>query len=146
MTTLGRWVAYAPSAARRALGTAAVLAEGTRFDLALVAQILAGEPEAIVALSWSSTPGSTCTGSGTKTAFTHRGGRRRRTQRSSRDGVGPWHQWVLEHLRTGTAASISDPIEIATCASAIAHHASRADFGGLATTIGLGAWCASLTR
>ena len=138
MTTLGRWVASRPPAARRALGTAAVLAEGTRFDLALVAQILASEPEAIDALSTELDAGIDVHRVGDETAFTHRA-----WQEAAYATVEPrrrraLHQWVLEHLERQLVQT-SDPIEIATCASAIAHHASRADFGGLATTIGLGA-------
>jgi AAA ATPase domain len=138
MTTLGRWLESRPPAARRALGIAAVLAEGTRFDLALVEQILAGEPEAIDALSTELDVGIEVHRVGDQVAFTHRA-----WQEAAYATVEPrrrrvLHQRVLGHLERQLVQA-SDPTAIATCASAIAHHASRADFGGLATTIGLGA-------
>jgi hypothetical protein len=138
MTTLGRWLESRCLTARRALGIAAVLAEGTRFDLALAEQILAGEPEAIDALSVELDAGIEVHRIGDQVAFTHRA-----WQEAAYATVEPrrrraLHQRVLEHLERQLAQA-ADPTEIATCASAIAHHASRADFGGLATTIGLGA-------
>ncbi len=138
VSTLGRWLESRPPAARRALAVAAVLAEGTQFDLNLVEQILDGERDAVCALAAELDTGIEVHRVDARAAFTHRA-----WQEAAYAAIEPHrrralHQRVLELLERQLVHT-SDPIELASCAAAIAHHAGRADTGGLATTIGLGA-------
>jgi hypothetical protein len=137
-STLSRWLDRRSPEARRALGVAAVLAEGTRFDIALAESLLADEPDAVRALRGQLDAGVAIERRDGVGAFTHRAWRD-----IAYAGVEPHrrrslHQRVLQFLerRLGQA---SDPDGIAACALAIAHHAGAADRGGLATTIGVGA-------
>jgi hypothetical protein len=136
--TLSGWLDARPPAARRALGVAAVLAEGTRFDLDLAAWLLAGEGEAVRALDAELDAGVAVRRWEGGGAFTHRAWRD-----VAYAGVEPHrrrslHGRVLERLELRLFQT-SDPAESAGCAMAIAHHAASADRGGLATTIGVGA-------
>ena len=125
MTTLGRWLESRPVSVQRALGIAAILAEGTRFDPTLVEQLLADEPEAVVALSTQLDNGIEVHRIENHAAFTHRA-----WQEVAYASVEPQrrravHQRVLEHLERQLVQS-TDPAEIAACAAAIAHHAGAA--------------------
>lgn len=138
MSTLGRWLESRPPAARRALAVAAVLADGTRFDPALAEQVLEGERDALGALATELDKGIEIHRVDAQAAFTHRA-----WQEAAYAAIEPQrrralHQRVLELLDRQLAQS-SEPGELAACAAAIARHAGRADRGGLATTIGLGA-------
>jgi hypothetical protein len=136
--TLSRWLEARPPAARRALGVAAALAEGTRFDLDLAEWLLAGEVDAVRALAAELEVGVAVRRWEGGGAFTHRAWRD-----AAYAGVEPHrlrslHSRVLERLERRLLQT-SDPGEIAGCAMAIAHHAAAGDRGGLATTIGVGA-------
>ena len=137
-STLSRWLDARPPAARRALGVAAVLAEGTEFDIALAETLLADESEAVCALAAELDAGVAVERRDGTGAFTHRA-----WQDVAYTSVEPHrrralHRRVLECLERGLAR-MCDPEEIASCAIAIARHAGAADRGGLARTIGVGA-------
>jgi len=137
-STLSRWLDARPPAARRALGVAAVLAEGTQFDVALAELLLADESAAVCELAAELDAGVAVERRGGAGAFTHRAWRDVAYASVEPHRRRALHHRVLECLERGLA-NVSDPEAIASCAIAIAHHAGAADRGGLATTIGVGA-------
>ena len=136
--TLSTWLAARPMDAQRALGVAAVLADGTRFDLAVAASLLADEPGTLAALGIELDAAVAVRRVEGMGAFTHRAWRDvvyANVEAHRRRGL---HRRVLELLERRVSGS-SDPVELAAVAAAIAHHAELADSRGLATTIGVGA-------
>ncbi len=137
-STLSRWLDSRSSAARRGLGVAAVVAEGTRFDVSLAEWLLADEVEAVCALAVELDKGVAVERVDHIGAFTHRAWQDVAYASVEAHRRRSLHRRVLERLER-SLAQLSDPGEIAACATSIAHHACAADHGGLGTTIGVGA-------